>query len=269
MSADGPRTTLTDAEVSKLAADLYQARQTGIAIPPLTEERPGLTMADGYRIQQELVTRLAADGERAVGYKLGLTSAPMQKLLGVDSPDFAPVLSSHVHADGDSVTAGDYIHPRIEAEIALVLRTDLRGPDCTALDVAAAISGAVPALEIVDSRIADWKIKLADTIADLASSGAVVLGPTVTPAAGLDLRLLGMVLTCNGELIATGAGAAALGNPLQAVAWLVQTLHPLGGYLRAGQFIMTGSLHGAVDIKPGQYYRAEFDRLGPVGARVR
>jgi 2-keto-4-pentenoate hydratase len=150
-----------------------------------------------------------------------------------------------------------------------VLRADLRGPDCTALDVAAAISGAVPALEIVDSRIADWKIKLADTIADLASSGAVVLGPAVTPAAGLDLRLLGMVLTCNGELIATGAGAAALGNPLQAVAWLVQTLHPLGGYLRAGQFIMTGSLHGAVDITPGQYYRAEFDRLGPVGARVR
>ena len=269
MSADGPRTTLTDAEVSKLAADLYQARQTGVAIPPLTEERPELTMADGYRIQQELVARLAADGERTVGYKLGLTSAPMQKLLGVDSPDFAPVLSSHVHADGDSVTAGDYIHPRIEAEIALVLRTDLRGPDCSALDVAAAISGAVPALEIVDSRIADWKIKLADTIADLASSGAVVLGPTVTPAAGLDLRLLGMVLTCNGELIATGAGAAALGNPLQAVAWLVQTLHLLGGYLRAGQFIMTGSLHGAADIKPGQYYRAEFDRLGPVGARIR
>ena len=273
MSADGPQTTqqttLTDDEVSKLAADLYQARRTGIAIPPLTGERPGLTMADGYRIQEDLLARLIADGDRIAGFKLGLTSAPMQKLLGVDSPDFAPVLSSHVHADGDVVTAGDFIHPRIEAEIALVLRTDLRGPDCTALDVAAAISGAVPALEIVDSRIADWKIKLADTIADLASSGAVVLGPTVTPAAGLDLRLLGMVLTCNGELIATGAGAAALGNPLQAVAWLVQTLHPLGGYLRAGQFIMTGSLHGAVDIKPGQYYRAEFDRLGPVGARIR
>jgi len=277
MSADAPQTTqqvtqqttLTDAEVSKLAADLYQARQTGVAIPPLTDERPGLTMADSYRVQQELLDRLIADGERIVGYKLGLTSAPMQQLLGVDSPDFAPVLSSHVNADGSAVTAGSFIAPRIEAEIALVLAADLRGPDCSALDVAAAISGAVPALEIVDSRIADWKIKLADTIADLASSGAVVLGPTITPASGLDLRLVGMVLTRNGELIATGAGAAALGNPLQAVAWLVQTLHPLGGYLRAGQFIMTGSLHAAVDISPGQYYRAEFDRLGPVGARVR
>src|ERR1700760_226844 len=269
MSADGPRTTLTDAEVSQLAADLYQARQTGVAIPPHPAGRPGLPVPDGYRIQQDVVTRLAVDGERSVGYKLGLTSAPMQTLLGVDSPDFAPILSSHVHADGDAVTASDYISPRIEAEIALVLRTDLRGPDCTALDVAAAISGAVPALEIVDSRIADWKIKLADTIADLASSGAVVLGPTITPAAGLDLRLVGMVLTRNGELIATGAGAAALGNPLQAVAWLGQTLPPLGGYLRAGQFVMTGSLHGAVDISPGQSYRAEVDRIGSVGAGVR
>ena len=150
-----------------------------------------------------------------------------------------------------------------------MLRTDLRGPDCTALDVAAAISGAVPALEIVDSRIADWKIKLADTIADLASSGAVVLGPSLTPAADLDLRLVGMALTCNGDLVATGAGAAALGNPLEAVAWLTRTLHPLGGHLRAGQFIMTGALHAAVDIRARQNYRAEFDRLGSVGLRVR
>src|ERR1700728_4325537 len=261
MSADAPQTTqttLSDAEVSKLAADLYQARQTGVAIPPLTDERPGLTMADSYRVQQELLDRLIADGERVVGYKLGLTSAPMQQLLGVDSPDFAPVLSSHVNADGSAVTAASFIAPRIEAEIALVLAADLRGPDCSALDVAAAISGAVPALEIVDSRIADWKIKLADTIADLASSGAVVLGPTITPAAGLDLRVLGMILTCNGDLIATGAGAAALGNPLQAVAWLVETLHPLGEYLRAGQFVMTGALHAAVGITAGQNYRAEF-----------
>jgi 2-keto-4-pentenoate hydratase len=261
--------SLTDAEVSKLAADLYQARQARIAIPPLTAQYPGLTMTDGYRVQQELVATLIAAGERVVGYKLGLTSAPMQQMLGVDSPDFAPVLSSHLHPDGAAVAAASFIAPRVEAEIALVLREDLRGPDCTVLDVAAAVSGAVPALEIVDSRIADWKIKLADTIADLASSGAVVLGPAFTPTAGLDLRVVGMVLTCDGDLIATGAGAAALGNPLQAVAWLVQTLHPLGEYLRAGQFIMTGALHAAVGITAGQNYRAEFDRLGAVGLRVR
>jgi len=260
--------TITDAEVSKLAAALHEARATGVAIPPLTARHPGMTMADGYRVQQELVARLTAEGERIVGYKLGLTSAPMQKLLGVDSPDFAPVLSSHLNPDGCAVSAAAFIAPRVEAEIALLLRDDLRGPDCTALDVASAVSGAVAALEIVDSRIADWKITLADTIADLASSGAIVLGPAVTPAAGLDLRVLGMVLTCNGGLVATGAGAAALGNPLQAVAWLANTLHPLGEYLRAGQFVMTGALHAAVDMAAGQTYRAEFDRLGPVGLRV-
>jgi 2-keto-4-pentenoate hydratase len=261
--------TLDAAEVSKLADALYQARSTGTAIPPLTSEYPGMTMADGYRVQQELVTRLTAEGERIVGYKLGLTSAPMQQMLGVDSPDFAPVLSSHLNPDGAVLRAADFIAPRVEAEIALVLRDDLRGPDCTALDVAAAVSGAVAALEIVDSRIADWKIKLPDTIADLASSGGIVLGPAVTPITGLDLRVVGMVFTCNGELIATGAGAAALGNPLQAVAWLVNTLHPLGGGLTAGQFVMTGALHAAVNITAGQNYRAEFDRLGPVGLRVR
>ena len=261
--------TLTDTEVSQAADDLYLARQTGVPIAPLTARHPGMGLADGYRVQQELVARLTADGDRVAGYKLGLTSAPMQQLMGVDSPDFAPVLASHLHPDGAAVTAGSFIAPKVEAEIALVLRSDLAGPDCTTLDVAAAVSGAVAALEIVDSRIADWQIALADTIADLASSGAVVLGPSVTPADGLDLRLAGMVLTCNGSLIATGAGAAALGSPLQAVAWLVRTLHPLGGGLRAGQFVMTGALHAAVNICPGQNYRAEFDRLGPVRLRVR
>jgi 2-keto-4-pentenoate hydratase len=223
-----------------------------------------MDLTDGYRVQQELVALLTADGDRVAGYKLGLTSAPMQALMGVDSPDFAPVLASHLRPDGATVTAGSFIAPKVEAEIALVLRDGLAGPDCTEQDVAAAVSGAVAALEIVDSRITDWQIALADTVADLASSGAVVLGQGVRPD-GFDLRLTGMVLTGNGSLIATGAGAAALGGPLTAVAWLVRTLHPLGGSLQAGQFVMTGALHAAVSLAPGQHYRAEFDRLGPVG----
>jgi 2-keto-4-pentenoate hydratase len=260
---------LSDEDATAMAAALYQARRTGIPISPLTTERPGMTMADGYRVQRELVARLRADGERVVGYKLGLTSAPMQKMLGVDSPDFAPVLSSHLLDDGAEVAVEQFIAPRLEAEIALVLGADLGGPDCTIIDVAAALRGAVPALEIVDSRIADWKIALADTVADLASSGAIVLGPTVTPADDLDLRVVGMVFSRDGEVIATGAGAAALGNPLHAVAWLANTLHPLGERLSAGQFVMTGALHAAVDIAAGENYRADFGRLGPVGLRMR
>jgi 2-keto-4-pentenoate hydratase len=260
--------TLSDEAVAEYGAALFEARRTRVPLAPLTDAHPDMSVADAYRVQQDLVGRLAGSGDRVVGYKLGLTSSAMQTMLGVDSPDFAPVLSSHVHSDGASIAADAFIAPRVEAEIALVLRADLAGPDCTAVDVAGAVSGAVAALEIVDSRIADWKIKLADTIADLASCGAIVLGTDVTPAEGIDLRLVGMVFTRDGELIATGAGAAALGSPYAAVAWLVNTLHEVGASLRAGQFVMTGALHAAVDIAAGQRFRAEFDRLGPVGLRV-
>jgi 2-keto-4-pentenoate hydratase len=259
---------LTDEQVGALGAALYDARTSGTPIAPLTDEHPDLGMADAYRVQQDLVRRLLATGDRVVGYKLGLTSAPMQQLLGVDSPDFAPVLAGHVHADNAEVAAADFIRPRVEAEIALVLQDDLAGPDCTAIDAARAVGGAVAAIELVDSRIRDWKIKLADTIADLASSGAVVLGSALVPAVDLDLRLVGMVFSRDGEVVATGAGAAALGSPLAAVAWLANTLATVGESLHKGQFVMTGALHAALDIQPGQTYRAEFDRLGPVGLRV-
>jgi len=261
-------TGLSDPAVAGLAAALYAARSSGVPIEPLTDSHPAMSVRDAYRIQQDLVARLVADGDRIVGYKLGLTSLPMQRMFGVDSPDFAPVLASHVHPDGAQIAAASFIRPRVEAEIALVLAEDLAGPDCTALDVASAVSGAASAIEIVDSRIADWRIKLADTIADLASSGAIVLGAAITPIGGVDLRLAGMVFTRDGEIVATGAGAAALGSPLHAVAWLVRTLEGVGASLRAGQFIMTGALHAAVDIAPGQRYRAEVDRLGPIGLRV-
>ena len=262
-------TALDDSVVAGLGAALYDARRTGVPVEPLTDAHPGLSLADAYRIQRDLVARLLADGDRVTGYKLGLTSGPMQRMLGVDSPDFAPVLASHVHPDGAEIDAASFIHPRVEAEIALVLGADLAGPDCTALDVARAVAGAAAAIEIVDSRIAGWRIKLADTIADLASSGAIVLGSAVMSVGGFDLRLAGMVFSRDGEVVATGAGAAALGSPLEATAWLVRTLAGLGESLRAGQFVMTGALHAAADIAPGQRYRAEIDRLGPVSLRVK
>ena len=258
--------SLTDAEVSKLAADLYQARQARIAIPPLTAQYPGLTMTDGYRVQQELVATLLAAGERVVGYKLGLTSAPMQQMLGVDSPDFAPVLSSHLHPDGAVVAAASFIAPRVEAEIALVLREDLRGPDCTVLDVAAAVSGAVPALEIVDSRIADWKISLLDTVADNASSGGFVVGQAPLRLDQLDLALTGCVFRRNGRVVATGAGAAVLGSPLHAATWLANELLGRGAELGPGHVILTGSITAAIPVGPGDAVTATFDHLGSVTA---
>ncbi len=260
--------SLTDQQADELAGALHEARRTRVAIPPLTESHPGMTLQDAYLVQQGVVRRYLADGDRVIGYKLGLTSAPMQQMLGVDSPDFAPVMASHVNVDGSEIAADGYIAPRLEAEIALVLGEDLSGPDCTPLDVVRATSGAVAALELVDSRVADWRITLADTVSDMASSGAIVIAGRPVPLQDLDLRLVGMVFTRDGEVVATGAGAAALGDPAAAVAWLVRTLHPFGAVLPAGSLIMTGALHAAVPISAGETYRAEFDRLGSVTVRI-
>jgi 2-keto-4-pentenoate hydratase len=257
---------LTD--VSGKARALYEARRSRQAIEPFTDADPDLGMADGYAIAQQLTGMLVNDGDRVVGYKVGLTSKPMQQMIGVDSPDHGPVLGSTVYADGAAISLSLFIQPKIEAEIAFVLGSALCGPGVTVLDARRAIAGLVAAMEIVDSRFADWRIRLADTVADLASNGAVAISSRVVPLDGLDPRLIGMVLTRRGALVDTGAGAAALGDPVAVVAWLANTLGEMGVGLEAGQLIMTGALHAAVPMRAGDVYRAEFDRLGPVTVRV-
>lgn len=265
MSA-GSILTPQEAEAAGLA--LYEARRQRHPIEAFTATHPDLGMLDGYAIQQCLVSRLLSDGERIIGYKLGLTSKPMQELLGVDQPDFGPVFASTVFTDGALVEVDAFIAPRVEAEIAVTLGEDLTGPDCTPARAKAALASATAAIEIVDSRIRDWKIKLADTIADLASNGAIVLGGQAVPVTDMDLRLIGMAFTRNGELVATGAGAAALGDPAATVAWLANTLHPMGVTLKAGQVIMTGALHAMIPLQSGDVFRADFDHLGSVTIRM-
>jgi 2-keto-4-pentenoate hydratase len=260
--------SLPDPELRKLADRLLDAARTGTPIPPLTSEHPDLDVADAYAIQSAVIESMLAAGDSIAGYKLGLTSKPMQELLGVHEPDYAPLLASAVIDDGAALLLGRFIAPKVEAEIALVLRETLTGPGVTLAQAEQAVGGAVAAIEIVDSRIADWKIKLPDTVADLASSGATVLGREVVPVDGFDIRLVGMAVTKNDELIATGAGAAALGNPIGAVAWLANTLAAYGVSLEAGRFVMTGSLHGAFSVSRGDVVRAEFDRLGTVSVRL-
>lgn len=247
-----------------VAAALYEARAGRAPIPPLTQTYPGLDEADAQRVQQAFAGRLQDDGAVLVGWKLGLTSAPMQAMFGVDRPDHGPVLDTFVLPDGGTLDLADLIAPRAEAEIAVRLAQPLAGPDCTPEDVSRAVAGYSAAIEVVDSRIADWRIALPDTVADLASIGAVALSPRVVEPGEWDVRLLGMVLSKDDEVIGTGAGAATLGSPLNAVAWLVRTLHAFGTGLQAGQFVITGALHAAVALQPGATYRAEFDRLGPV-----
>jgi len=250
------------------AEALYKASRTRTPLPPLTTTHPDMTVADAYAVQSELCDMLLAEGDRVVGYKLGLTSAAMQQMFGLDEPDYGPVFASGVVDDGAAVDVGRFIQPKVEGEIALMLDRPLTGPGVTALEASRAIAGAAAAIEIVDSRIEDWKIKVPDTIADLASSAAVVLSSRLVPLDDLDVRLIGMVLTRNGELMGTAAGAAALGNPVQAVAWLANTLAVHGVTLEAGRFVMTGALSAAFPAQPGDVVRAEFDRLGPVTVRM-
>jgi 2-keto-4-pentenoate hydratase len=257
---------VTDAPAKARA--LYDARRTRVPIPPFTDDDPTLGMADGYAIQRELIQLLLADGDRIVGHKVGLTSKPMQKMVGVDSPDYGPVLASTIYRDGDTIPASRFIAPKIEAEIVFVIGERLEGPGVTVTQAHAAIAGAVAAMEIVDSRIADWRIKLADTVADLASNGAMATTSRIVPITDIDTRLVGMTLTRNGELIDTGAGAAALGDPVAVVAWLANVLGGDGVALEPGHLIMTGALHAAVPMTPGDVFRAEFDRLGPITVRV-
>ncbi|MDT4923927.1 MAG: 2-keto-4-pentenoate hydratase [Pseudonocardiales bacterium] len=255
-------------DVTGKARALYEARRNRQAIAPFTDADPTLTMADGYAVQAELTQLILADGDSIVGYKVGLTSKPMQKMIGVDSPDYGPVLGSTVYRNGDEVSLAGFIQPKIEAEIVFVLGAPLRGPGVSVTDAHRAIAGIAAAVEIVDSRFADWRIKLADTVADLASNGAVAVAGNLVPLDGIDPRLIGMTLTRNGELIDTGAGAAALGDPLTVVAWLANTLGSVGIGLEPGHLVMTGALHAAVPMTAGDVFRADFDRLGPVTVRV-
>lgn len=247
---------------------LYEARASRKPVPPFTDAEPGLGPLDGYAIQRELLSLLEADGDRVVGYKAGLTSEPMQRLFGLDSPDYGPVLASTVYQADDILLLEAFIEPRVEAEIACRLGADLAGPGVTVEDARAAINEVHASIEIVDSRIEGWRIKLADTIADLASAGAVVVGTGITPAAGIDLRSIGMRFRCNDEWIAAGNGAAALGDPAAVVAWLANTLGAQGVTLEAGHLIMTGALHAAVPMAAGDEFLAEFDLLGSVSLRV-
>lgn len=249
------------------AAALYAALRSRRPIAPLTDATPDMSPAEAYAVQEEFVARLLADGGEVVGYKLGLTSAAMQEMLGVHEPDYGPVLSTMTLEDGAEIPLDRYLQPRVEAEIALVLQAELRGPGVSVEEAARAVGGAMAAIEIVDSRIADWKIQLADTIADLASSAATVLGPEVVPVEGWEPRLVGMVMSRNGDMRDTGAGAAALGDPVAALAWLANTVAAHGVTLEPGWFVMTGALHRAFPVVAGDVVQAEFDRLGSVTAR--
>jgi len=251
-----------------MAEALFIARASGEPILAFTQSRPDLGIDDGYSIQTQFTSLLEEAGEVICGYKLGLTSVPMQELMGVHEPDFGPVFSSTIHHDFAKLSAAAFISARIEAEIAIILDSELRGPGCTAEMVRSAARGMCASLEVVDSRIKDWNIAICDTVADLASGAAIVMGSSVVSCQQLEPRDVEMVLSRNGDVVGTGIGAATLGDPLVAAAWLVNVLGDRGVALPAGSIVMTWALHAMVPMSPGDEFRAEFEGLGSVAVTV-
>jgi len=256
---------LSEHDVQALAKELWQAESTSTPIPPLSGRYPDADIDDAYRIQLEGVRLRVDAGDVVRGQKIGLTARVMQEQFGVDRPDFGHLLGSMFHPEGQPLPMDALIAPRVEAELAFVLKAPLQGPGVTVADVLAATDFVMPSLEIIDSRIQDWKIGIVDTVADNASSARVVLGGTRTPIDGLDPRLIGVVLRRNGEIVETGASGAVLGNPAQAVAWLANTISAHGGSLEAGDLVMPGTCTRAVEMRPGDTVRADFEHLGYVG----
>lgn len=269
---------MLDAAQRSVAAELLWAAERDLApIDPLTETYPVIDVVDAYEIQLINIRRKIVGGARVRGHKVGLSSPVMQQMMGVDEPDYGHLLDAMILGEDTPIPSGDYCYPRIEVEVGYVLGAPLPGAGCTEADVLAATEYVVPSLELIDSRVRDWRIKLADTIADNASSAGVILGqarktPAELAARGVDLANIEAVLYSGGPPdwgnteVARGNTSAVLGNPTACVAWLARKVAGFGVKLEAGHLILPGSCTRAIDATPGTTFRAEFAGLGAVTA---
>ena len=253
--------------IERAADILYKAENERRQVAMLSQDNPDMTIDDAYMVQLRNIARRVEAGEKIVGMKIGLTSKAMQQLLGVDVPDYGHLLSSMLLLEGQPCLADELIQPKVEGELAFCLRAPLKGPSVTIADVYNATEYVVPALEIVDSRIKDWKIKLVDTIADNGSSARLGVGSRLTPIHQVDMRLTGMTLEKNGELVNSGTTAEVWGNPAAAVAWLANALSAYDIELAAGSIVLAGALTAALPAKAGDSFTASFCGLGSVSVR--
>ena len=250
-------------DIARLGDELHAALRAGTVLAPLTDREPGITIDDAYHISLRFLERRIADGEKVIGKKIGVTSKPVQDMLGVHQPDFGFLTDRMHYPNGAAITvAGNLIAPRAEAEIAFRLKSDLVGPHITEADVLAANECIMPCFEIVDSRIRDWKIGIVDTVADNASCGVFVLGEAKADPRAHDLPGLHVTVTKNGAPLSEGDGSAVQGDPAQAVAWLANTLGAYGVTLDAGDVILSGSLAPLLPAVPGDRFPMTLAGLG-------
>ncbi|HKY89590.1 MAG TPA: 2-keto-4-pentenoate hydratase [Nevskiaceae bacterium] len=254
------------ATLARAAERVRNAYGTGEPCAPVREMLPAGDVATGYEVQEINTQHWIAQGRRLVGRKIGLTSTAVQQQLGVDQPDFGMLFADMAACDGEPIPDGAVLQPKAEAEIAFVLDRDLDVEQPTVADVLRAIGYAVVAIEVVGSRIANWNIRLLDTVADNASSGMFVLGNTPHALKGLDLRECTMQMTRREQVVSTGAGHACLGHPLNATLWLARKMVEVGRPLRAGDVVLSGALGPMVAAQPGDVFEARVDGLGSVRA---
>lgn len=254
---------MNDLQISQAGEELYQALIAQRTLAPFTERFDDISIDDAYRISLKMVDCRVQAGETIIGKKIGVTSKPVQDMLGVYQPDFGFLTDGMVFSDGADISIADHlIQPRAEGEIAFRLKSDLVSPGVTEADVLAATESIMPCFEIVDSRIDDWRIKIEDTVADNASCGVYVLGSNEVDPRDFDLPGLHMKIFKNGELHSEGFGSAVQGNPLTAVAWLANTLGEYGIPFRAGEVILSGSLAPLIPVVAGDRMSLEIEGIG-------
>lgn len=251
------------ARIEDMAAAVIAARTDLKQIPPLRETMGLSAIADAQAVQEATTQHWLAAGRRVVGRKIGLTSKAVQAQLGVDEPDYGVLWGDYAFSQGDTVDMARFMQPKAEAEVALVMERGLDDPEAQMADLIRAVGYALPAVEIVDSAIADWNIRLVDTVADNASGGGYALGTSPRKLDGLDLRLCGMVMSCNGAEVSMGLGAACLGHPLNATLWLVRKMAALGRPVVAGDIILSGALGPMVPVRSGDVFTIEIAGFQP------
>jgi len=259
--------TLDKKQIEDLAAHLESAELERREVTKITDDYPNMDFDDAYDIQWEIRRRKEARGHRIVGLKMGLTSWAKMKQMGVHQPSYGFLADYFSEIDGSAVDTSAYIHPRVEAEIAVVTKKELKGPGCTVADAYAAIDYVLPAIEIIDSRYKDFKFDIKSVIADNSSSRGFVTGGRKRLVEDLELPLIGVVMEKNGEIVELSAGAAVLGNPAASVAMLANMFAERGQVVPAGSFIMTGGLTAAVHVAPGDNINVRYQGLGSIGMR--
>jgi len=265
----GKGMNLSTLQLHAIAHELAEAEKSRKPIPPIKARYEGFSVEHAYQVQAINANQGLKTGKRLIGYKIGITSKPIQQRFGVSQPDFGHLFASMNVPDEGEINLNTLIQAKVEGEIALVLGKDLRGPDVTAVDALNAVDYALTAMEIIDSRIEDWKITVEDTIADNGSSALFVLSENKVPMRGLNLAELGMAFSRNGEVILTGSGAAVMGNPINSLVFLANELGRHDKGLLAGEVVLAGSLSGVAPLVAGDFFSCEIWKLGACSMRVK